>query len=134
MSESPRQGIHISSQNLYRTVVFSYVLALVAFLGGCIITGKWIFPLFLCLPLILMLPLVIGKRRRYYQLIPNILVLYIGGALAELFINPAMHLYAAIALIAWVLALITMLLLVRTNYLIDGGHYISTRKKKKKPK
>jgi len=116
----------------YRLSIAMYIIAYSVFLLGWYMQANLILPFILCLPLIAMTPLVIGKRRRYYQFIPNILVLYIGWAIAELFINKTMHLYAAIALVAWSMTLWAMLKLIRTNYLIDGDHYISTRKKKKK--
>lgn len=122
--------IHIKAETLYKVSVFTYIFAFAIFLFGWTLRGNILLPLLFCFPLVLMTANVISKRRRYYQFIPNILVLYIGWAIAEIFINKSMHLYGALALISWLLCLISMLLLVRTKYLKDGGHYISTRKKK----
>ncbi len=127
----PRPIMHIKAELLYKLCISTYIVAVAIFLFGWVLRGNYILPFLLCLPLIAMIPNVIGKRRRYYQFIPNILVLYIGWALAEIFINKSMHVYGSLALIAWLVCLISMLLLVRTRLLRDGGHYVSTRKKRK---
>ena len=127
-----KKAIHISAETLFKVSVFTYIFAVSIFLTGWFVRTSYIIPFLLCLPLIAMIPNVIGKRRRYYQFIPNILVLYIGWAIAEIFINKSMHIYGALALIAWLICLVCMLLLVRTHFLKKGGHYISTRKKKHK--
>jgi len=38
--------------------------------------------------------------------------------------------YAAISLISWCVCLFAMLLVIRTSYLIDGGHYVPDPEKK----
>ena len=126
-----KQPIFIKAETIYKVSVFTYIFAYAVFLFGWYMRGNFILPTLFCLPLIAMTPNVIGKKRRYYQFIPNILVLYIGWALAEIFINRSMHLYGSLALLSWVFCLGSMLLLVRTHYLILGGHYESERKKKK---
>jgi len=131
MFDSP-QNIHIKAETLYKISVFSYIFALAIFLLGWFLRANYILPLLFCFPLLVMTYNVLGKRRRYYQFIPNILVLYIGWAIAEIFINKEMHLYAALALVSWIICLFSMLLLVRTHFLKDGAHYISTRKRKSK--
>jgi len=131
MEPTEQAAVFIKAETLYKISVSTFVFAYLIFLFGWLQRNNILLPLLLCLPLIIMSAQVIGKRRRYYQFIPNILVLYIGWAIAEIFINKAMHVYAALALVAWLICLVCMLLLVRTNYLIDGNHYISTRKKKR---
>jgi len=115
---------------LFIVTVTTYVVALGIFILGWYISGPSWKAILCCLPLVLLIPAVIKRRRRYYQLLPNLLVVYIGWGLVERLINPEMAVFAGFALFLWVVCLIFMLKLVRTDYLIDGGHYISTRKKK----
>jgi uncharacterized membrane protein len=129
---SGKKGIHISSRQLFIGTVLSYILALTVFMVGWFKTGPHWLAIACCLPLLILIPAVLQKRRRYYQLIPNLLVIYICWSLAERFINPDLQTYAAIALILWSACLVLMLMLVRTSYLIDGGHYIPDPERKQK--
>jgi len=127
-----KKQITISGKQLFIVSAVSYVIALASFLIGWITSGPHWIPIACCIPLIILTPALFTKRRRYFQLIPNLLVIYICWSLVERFINPSMANYSAIALIAWVACLLTMLLVIRTNYLVDGGHYIPDPEKKAK--
>lgn len=127
-----KKTVHISSKQLYIGTIISYLVALIVYIAGWIITGPHLIALFCCLPLVFLTPSVFQKRRRFYQLTPNLLVIYICWSLAERFINPEFQTYAAISLVAWAICLTLMLLLVRTSFLIDGGHYVPDPEKKLK--
>ena len=131
MTQDKKQ-ITISGRQLYLVSVITYVAALVTFMIGWIVTGPHWIPIACCIPLIILIPAIFTKRRRYFQLLPNLLVIYICWSLVERFINPAMGTYAAISLIAWSICLFAMLMVIRTSYLVDGGHYVPDPEKKAK--
>ena len=117
---------------LFTGTVLSYLIALLSYVWGWYITGPHGVALILCLPLVILLPAIFKKRRRYYQLIPNLLVVYIGWSLIERFINPEMKIFAGLAVFSWTVCLILMLKLIRTPFLVDGGHYIPDHERKRK--
>ena len=131
MTQEKKQ-ITITGRQLYLASAISYVVALATFIAGWIITGPSWVPLAFCIPLIILTPAVFTKRRRYFQLIPNLLVIYVCWSLVERFINPAMGTYSAISLVAWTICVFAMLMVIRTSYLLDGGHYIPDPEKKAK--
>jgi len=55
----------IKAETLYKVSVFTYIFAVGIFLTGWFLRGNYILPFLFCLPLIAMIPNVIGKRRRY---------------------------------------------------------------------
>ncbi|NNC96738.1 MAG: DUF2069 domain-containing protein [Gammaproteobacteria bacterium] len=117
---------------VYYLTVISYLIALSVFISGWYSSGRQVWGILLCVPLVLLIPGVIGKRRRYYQLIPNLLVIYIGWSLVERMIDNGMQTNAGIALFFWVMCLVLMLKLIRTPYLVDGRHYVADPEKKAK--
>ncbi len=127
-----KKQITITGRQLYLASTITYVIALASYIIGWITTGpNWV-ALACCIPLIILTPAVLTKRRRYFQLIPNLLVIYLCWSLVERFINPAMGTYSAISLIAWTACLFAMLMVIRTSYLVDGGHYVPDPEKKAK--
>lgn len=131
MTQEKKQ-ITITGRQLYLVSTISYVIALATFITGWLVTGPHWIPLAFCIPLVILTPAVFTKRRRYFQLIPNLLVIYVCWSLVERFINPAMASYSAISLVAWTVSLFAMLMLIRTSYLVDGGHYVPDPEKKAK--